>query len=75
MPGYTILQPQRHLNDVDPDTGEIVPGWQVRARDTDTGTIVPVFVPDRVYSADNVKIAVERALEQVRAVHSLGAAE
>lgn len=51
-----------------------VEGWVVTARDSVTGTIVPVFIADTYYTVDNVKAAIEHALGPIRAVAQLGRA-
>lgn len=71
MDNWFIIDPQVHTNDADPQTGKIVPGYEVTARDGVTGTRVVVFVPDAYYSAENVRTAVEQKIEAVRAVAAL----
>lgn len=72
MDGYTVILPQVEVNDVDPVTGKIVPGMRVPFRDDTTGETFTVFVPDRIFSADNVRSFIEAKLEQTRAVAALG---
>lgn len=69
--GYTVIS-QTHINQLDPDSGTVVPGWEVKVRDGQTGVIVPVFVPDSVYGPEQAKALIDHALAQVRSVHSLG---
>ena len=52
---------------------EAVSGWLVRALWLPTNTILPVFVPDDVYTADNVNQLVLAAGAKNSAVHNLGA--
>lgn len=42
---YTIIA-EAHVNKWDNALQTAVPGWEVTARWNDTGTIIPVFVPD-----------------------------
>lgn len=62
---------QVHINQLDPATGSVVPGWEVSVRDSETGVIVPVFIPDSVYGGDQARILIQHALDKVRAVHKL----
>lgn len=68
---YTVVT-QVHINQLNPDSGEVQPGWEVRVRDAQTGVVIPVFVPDAVYGAEQAGALINHALAQVRAVHSLG---
>ena len=52
---------------------QAVSGWTVRALWLPTNTILPVFVPDDVYTADNVDALIRAAGAKNSAVHSLGA--
>lgn len=72
MDGYHIADPQEQVNDTDPATGKVVAGMRVTAHDHETGTRVQVFLPNHVYSAANVRDAVEHKIAQVREVAALG---
>ena len=68
---YRIMR-QVHINSLDRASGQVVPGWEISVRDLVTGTVVPVFVSDDLYSPDNARQIIEASLEQIRSVHSLG---
>lgn len=69
--GYAV-QSQTHVNKYDPASGNVVPGYDIRVRDNETGTVFPVFVPDDYYGPDQAQTLIEHELAKVRAVHSLG---
>lgn len=69
--GYTV-KTQVHINDLDRATGTVTPGWEVTVMDTQTGVVVPVFIPDTVYGAEQAEQLIAHALATVRAVHALG---
>lgn len=69
--GYTVIR-QTHINQLDRNSGEVVPGWEITVQDGVTGTSVPVFVPDANYSPEGAAAAIEHVLTQVRGVHTLG---
>lgn len=62
---------QTHINRLNPSTGEVESGWEVTVRDPVTGVIVPVFLRDDVYGAEQAKTLIQFELEKVRAVHEL----
>ena len=68
---YRVMR-QVHINELDRASGQVVPGWQITVRDLHTGTVVPVFVADDLYSPDNARQIIEASLEQIRGVHALG---
>lgn len=72
MDDFLIIQPTTHINDVDPDTGQVVPGYRLTVRDGVTGSTVYVFVPDRVFSADNARLLIEQRLQTLREVAAIG---
>lgn len=68
---YTVLS-QVHGSRWDERLQQVETGWTIQVQDLITGTVVPVFVPDGFYNADNARTLIEAALEPVRAVHQLG---
>lgn len=70
-PDYRVVS-QVHINQFDSNTGQVVPGWNITVRDSITGTVVPVFVPDANYGPEQARALIEHALGKVRAVHGLG---
>ena len=70
---YSIVS-QIHTNQWNPQLQQVVPGWEIQARDSATGTIVPVFIADSDYSVANVQTVIEAALAPVRQIAQLGSA-
>ena len=69
---YTIVSTV-HISQWVPDLQETVPGWLIKARWNATGTIIPAFIPDDVYTPANVDAAIRAAgatAEQVKALGS-----
>lgn len=52
---------------------QAVPGWELKALWTRTGTVLPVFVPDTAYSAKNVDRLIRAQGELDDQIHALGA--
>lgn len=71
QPDYVIVS-QVYENKWHAATQTVTPGWTVTVHDNVTGTIVPVFVPENKYTADNVRLLVDSALTSVRDVARLG---
>ena len=61
-----------HVNQWNDQLQQAVPGWDVRALWVRTGTILPVFVPDTQYTAENVDTLIRAAGEQDDKIHALG---
>jgi hypothetical protein len=60
-----------HRNEFNDQLGETVSGWLVKALWFATNTVLPVFVPEDVYTAGNVDKLIRTAGETNSAVHSL----
>lgn len=67
----TVVLRQIKINRLNPDTGTPESGWEVTVKDGETGTVVPVFVPDSVYGQDQARTLIEYELSRVRSVHNL----
>lgn len=65
----------RHIdvNDVDPDTGQVVGGVRFTVRDLTGGGTTDVFVPNRLLDGPNAQVLIEDRLGKLRAVRALGA--
>lgn len=72
QPDYTVLS-QVHKPQWSQALQQAVQGWEITVRDNVTGTVLPVFVDDEHYSADNARILIEAALEPIRQIAGLGA--
>lgn len=70
-PVYTILS-RVHVNQWDNDRQTAVAGWSIQAKWRATGTVLPVFILDDAYTADNVDRAIRAAGARDEAVHALG---
>lgn len=70
-PTYTIIS-RVHVAQWDNDLQEVVPGWSFKVRWNATGTILPVFVPDQIYTAENLDKLVRAAGALDSQVHQLG---
>lgn len=70
---YQVTQAPVYLVGTDPSTGQLVPGYRVVAQDTQTGAVATVFVPEAVYSPENVDAAIVHDLTLHNQVLALGA--
>jgi hypothetical protein len=70
-PAYVILT-RVHVAQFDNDLQETVPGWSIRARWSSTGTVLPVFVPDSVYTPQTVDAKIRAAGKLDDEIHRLG---
>lgn len=61
-----------HVNQWSPELQQAVPGWDIRALWVATGTMLPVFVPDANYTAENVDMAIRHAGGIDESIHQLG---
>lgn len=61
-----------HVNQWDTGLQQAVPGWDIRALWIRTGTIIPVFVPDASYTAENVDTLIRIAGAKDEQMHALG---
>lgn len=61
-----------HVNRWDEALQAAVAGWDIRALWVKTGTVIPVFVPDASYTAENVDALVRIAGAKDDQIHSLG---
>jgi hypothetical protein len=68
---YTIVS-TTHINQWSDKLQTAVPGWEVKALWLATNTIIPVFVPDGNFSAENVDTLVMHEGAKIDAVHALG---
>jgi hypothetical protein len=68
---YRIVS-RTHINQWDNGLQQAVPGWDIRALWIKTGTILPVFVPDASYTAENVDTLIRIAGAKDEQIHSLG---
>lgn len=66
---YTIVSqvPVNRLN----DDGTVTGGWEIKARDNQTGVTFPVFIANANRNADNVRSLILYELNHVRSIHSL----
>lgn len=70
-PAYRIVM-RAHVNRWDDDLQTAVPGWEIKARWVSTGAVLPVFLPDASYTADNVDTLIRAAGARDEEVHRLG---
>lgn len=70
-PGYTVIDQQRDTA-VNTDLNRVERGWNVYYKDTVSGTVGEVFIPDSRYTAEGVATMIAHQIETVRAVHALG---
>jgi hypothetical protein len=68
---YRIVS-RLHVNQWDNALQQAVAGWQVKALWLKTGTILPVFVPDSAFTAENVDALIRSAGATDDAIHALG---
>lgn len=68
---YTIVSRVHIVKWVD-DLQTSVPGWDLRVRWNATRAILPVFVPDDVYTAANVDNLIRSAGKTDEQIHTLG---
>lgn len=61
-----------HVNQWSNELQQAVPGWDIRALWVSTGTVLPVFVPDSQYTAENVDAFVRHAGAIDDQIHKLG---
>lgn len=71
VPVYVILS-RVHTNQWDDDLQTTVPGWSIKARWSNTGTVLPVFVPDSVYTPQTVDALIRAAGANDEQIHKLG---
>lgn len=69
---YSIIS-RSHVNHWDNGLQRAVAGWEIAARWTSTGTILPVFVADANYTPDQVDAAIKAAGVKDEAIEKLGA--
>lgn len=69
---YTILT-RTHIDKYDPNVQTVVSGWQLKVQWGNTGTILSVFVPDTVYTTDNVDALIRQQGDLDDQVGALGA--
>lgn len=68
---YRIVQ-RNHVAQWSDQLQQAVPGWDLRVLWASTGTILPVFVPDTVYTTENIDTMIRDAGAKDEAVHALG---
>lgn len=68
---YRIIQ-RNHVSQWNDQLQQAVPGWDIRALWVKTGTILPVFVPDTVFTPENVDQLIRDAGAVDDRVHALG---
>lgn len=68
---YRIVQ-RNHVAQWSDQLQQAVPGWDLRVLWASTGTILPVFVPDTVYTPDNIDRMIRDAGAVDERVHALG---
>lgn len=68
---YGIVQ-RVHVNRWDDRLQQVVPGWEVSALWAQTGTLLPVFVPDTFYTPENVDKMIRDAGALDEQIHALG---
>jgi hypothetical protein len=61
-----------HVNKWDDQLQAAVPGWELKYLWIRTGTVLPVFVPDAVYTPENVDVLVRAAGATDDRMHALG---
>lgn len=62
-----------HVNRWSDELQSAVPGWELRALWIATGTVLPVFVADVNYTAENVDRLIRAAGRTDEQIHGLGA--
>jgi hypothetical protein len=68
---YRIIQ-RNHVAQWSDALQQAVPGWDLRVQWLSTGTILPVFVPDTVYTPENIDTMIRAAGAVDERVHALG---
>jgi hypothetical protein len=68
---YRIIQ-RLHVNQWSDDLGRAVPGWEIKALWNKTGTVLPIFLPDSSYTAENVDTLLRAAGARDEQIHELG---
>lgn len=68
---YRIVS-RLHINQWDNALQQAVAGWDIRALWIKTGTILPIFVPDASYTAENVDTLIRIAGAKDEQMHALG---
>lgn len=68
---YRIVS-RTHVNQWSNELQQAVPGWDIRALWVATGTVLPVFVPDSQFTADNVDALIRHQGAIDEQIHSLG---
>jgi hypothetical protein len=68
---YAIIS-RVHVNRWDEELQRAVPGWDIKARWNRTATILPVFVPDAAYTAQNVDALIRAGGAKDEQIHGLG---
>jgi hypothetical protein len=68
---YRIVS-RLHVNQWSNQLQQAIPGWDIRALWISTGTILPVFVPDASYTAENVDAMIRSAGATDEQMHALG---
>lgn len=68
---YRIIQ-RNHVSQWNEQLQQAVPGWDLRVLWAKTGTVLPVFVPDTIYTAENVDRMVRDAGRLDEQMHALG---
>lgn len=61
-----------HVNQWSNELQQAVAGWDIRALWISTGTVLPVFVPDSQYTAENVDNFIRHAGAADEKIHALG---
>jgi hypothetical protein len=61
-----------HVNQWSNELQQAVPGWDIRALWVKTGTMLPIFVPDASYTAENVDTLIRIAGAKDEQIHELG---
>lgn len=68
---YRIIS-RVHVNQWSNELQQAVPGWDIRALWIKTGTVLPIFVPDASFTAENVDTLIRIAGAKDDAIHQLG---
>jgi hypothetical protein len=68
---YRIIS-RVHVNQWSNELQQAVPGWDIRALWIKTGTVLPVFVPDASFTAENVDTLIRIAGAKDDSIHALG---
>lgn len=68
---YRIIS-RVHVNQWSNELQTAVPGWDIKALWIKTGTVLPIFVPDASFTAENVDTLIRIAGAKDDAIHQLG---